>query len=197
MQHRGTITEWNDAKGYGFVTPESGGARVFVHVSSLPRGRSRPRGGEVVVYEVGPGRAGKPQAVGVQYVGPTAPADPGRTASGAAWAAGAAFLAAITALALLGRAPLWSPLPYAVMSLFAFAAYDADKRKAQAGAWRTPEATLHLLEFLGGWPGALIAQRRFRHKTRKTEYQAVFWAIVLAHLGFWGWLLAGHPGLPR
>jgi uncharacterized membrane protein YsdA (DUF1294 family) len=40
---------------------------------------------------------------------------------------------------------------------------------------------LHLLELLGGWPGAFIAQRRLRHKCSKRQYQVVFWAIVLLY----------------
>ena len=43
------------------------------------------------------------------------------------------------------------------------------------------EAQLHLLELLGGWPGALLAQRRLRHKCSKRSYQIVFWLIVLAY----------------
>lgn len=31
---------------------------------------------------------------------------------------------------------------------------------------------------MGGWPGALFAQERFRHKTRKATFQAVFWLTV-------------------
>ena len=49
--------------------------------------------------------------------------------------------------------------------------------------------TLHGLEAAGGWPGALVAQRVFRHKTRKRSFQIIFWLIVLAHLAFWGWRL--------
>ena len=59
--------------------------------------------------------------------------------------------------------------------------YHSDKKKAQADEWRTPEKTLHLLELAGGWPAAFIAQRKFRHKIRKAEYQYVFWLIALAH----------------
>ena len=44
-----------------------------------------------------------------------------------------------------------------------------------------PEASLHLLEMLGGWPGAILAQRRFRHKCAKGAYQFTFWVIVLLH----------------
>ena len=40
-----------------------------------------------------------------------------------------------------------------------------------------------------GWPGALMAQQVFRHKTRKGSYQFVFWLAVLANLGALGWLL--------
>jgi len=40
---------------------------------------------------------------------------------------------------------------------------------------------LHLLELLGGWPGAFLAQRRLRHKCSKRRYQFVFWLIVLAY----------------
>lgn len=67
------------------------------------------------------------------------------------------------------------------ISAFTFLAYRADKQRAEQGAWRVPEATLHLAEFLGGWPGAFLAQRRFRHKISKTSYQCFFWAIVLLH----------------
>ena len=40
---------------------------------------------------------------------------------------------------------------------------------------------MHLLEILGGWPGALLAQRRLRHKCCKGSYQVMFWLIVLAY----------------
>jgi len=63
----------------------------------------------------------------------------------------------------------------------AFAGHWIDKRKAESGEWRTPENTLHLFELLGGWPGAFLAQRLFRHKTEKVSYQVVFWLIVLAY----------------
>jgi len=43
---------------------------------------------------------------------------------------------------------------------------------------RIPEATLHFLELIGGWPGAFVAQRRLRHKCSKRSYQAVFWLVV-------------------
>lgn len=59
--------------------------------------------------------------------------------------------------------------------------YWHDKRRAEAGGWRTPEANLHLAELLGGWPAAFLAQRVFRHKIAKTRYQVAFWAIIAVH----------------
>jgi uncharacterized membrane protein YsdA (DUF1294 family) len=66
------------------------------------------------------------------------------------------------------------------INALAYVAYAADKRRAQEKEWRLPEARLHLLELLGGWPGAFLAQRRLRHKCSKGSYQFVFWLIVIA-----------------
>ncbi len=83
----------------------------------------------------------------------------------------------------------WILTVYAVASVLTFFVYGLDKRAAMRGRWRTPEATLHLLELLGGFPGALLAQRVFRHKRAKVRYLVVFWLIVLLHAGAWaGWL---------
>jgi uncharacterized membrane protein YsdA (DUF1294 family) len=54
---------------------------------------------------------------------------------------------------------------------------------------RIPESRLHLAELLGGWPGAWVAQRLFRHKSAKVRYRVVFWAIVVLHVA--GWLALG------
>lgn len=59
--------------------------------------------------------------------------------------------------------------------------YARDKERAEAGEWRISERALHLAELLGGWPAALLAQRRLRHKCSKGSYQFVFWLIVMAY----------------
>lgn len=77
-----------------------------------------------------------------------------------------------------GRVLVGVPL---ALSLFSFLSYRSDKRRAEAGAWRIPESTLHLVALLGGWPGGFVAQRIFRHKISKASFQFVFWLIVLTH----------------
>jgi uncharacterized membrane protein YsdA (DUF1294 family) len=68
-----------------------------------------------------------------------------------------------------------------VVNALTYWTYARDKQRAQAGEWRVSEARLHLLELLGGWPGALLAQRRLRHKCSKGSFQFVFWLIVLIY----------------
>jgi uncharacterized membrane protein YsdA (DUF1294 family) len=81
---------------------------------------------------------------------------------------------------------------YAVVSAVTFVTYAVDKRQAMRQRRRVPERTLHLLELLGGWPGALAAQIIVRHKRRKTRYVLTFAAIVLIHLIAWTlWFVHG------
>jgi uncharacterized membrane protein YsdA (DUF1294 family) len=96
------------------------------------------------------------------------------------------FLIAVTLLGLpvyaahrLGAAYHWIALYTVMISAATYWIYAVDKRRAEEGLWRVPEANLHLLELLGGWPGAFLAQRRLRHKCSKGSYQFGFWLIVL------------------
>lgn len=78
---------------------------------------------------------------------------------------------------------------YVVASVVTFAAYGFDKRRAARGGRRVPERTLHLLEALGGWPGALVASAVFRHKTQKLGFRVVRVLLSAAHVaGWWIWL---------
>jgi uncharacterized membrane protein YsdA (DUF1294 family) len=78
---------------------------------------------------------------------------------------------------------------YGGTSVLTFAVYAFDKSAAQSGRWRVPERTLHLLAALGGWPGALLAQRVLRHKSRKLSFLAIFWSTVAINCATLFWLL--------
>ncbi len=69
----------------------------------------------------------------------------------------------------------------AVMSLLTFALYAWDKRRSRKGGWRTTGNALHLVAFLGGWPGAYLAQSLLRHKSSKLWFQIPFWLIVAVY----------------
>jgi cold shock CspA family protein len=65
MAFSGKLRTWNDDRGFGFLAPRDGGRELFVHISSFPRDGSRPTVGETLLYELGQGKDGKPQAVKV------------------------------------------------------------------------------------------------------------------------------------
>ena len=79
-------------------------------------------------------------------------------------------------------------------SAIAFVMYGIDKRRAVKMQPRISERTLHLLSILGGWPGAHLAQRLFRHKTLKISFRLVFWITVAFHLAIIAWgIWSGWP----
>ena len=82
-------------------------------------------------------------------------------------------------------------LIYGCMSLVAYAVYALDKSAARRKRRRVPERALHLL---GGWPGALLAQRQLRHKTSKPRFLMVFWLMVLLDITGLFLLLASRNG---
>ena len=212
MEKRGVLKSWNDGKGFGFIQPEGGGEPLFVHISAM-RGDSRPQVGDNVLYVAGRDAQGRPRAQHMRHAGlsldrpairrkPAAARQPAggnppkasRRADAAGIRdlplkllilAGLCLLPAWGSLALLGQGMFWVALAYPLVSLFSFCQYWLDKQHAQKGRWRTSENSLHIAELLGGWPGALVAQQVFRHKTRKASFQLVFWAIVALHQGFW------------
>jgi len=91
------------------------------------------------------------------------------------------FFVLLAAVALFGPVSLLVVALYLVMSLTSFALYGSDKAAAESGTRRTSELTLHAADLFGGWPGGLVAQQAFRHKTRKVSFRLVFWCTVLAN----------------
>lgn len=105
------------------------------------------------------------------------------------------FLLIVGVVTALGRLPPQVLIVYAVMSLATFIAYAYDKSSARNRRWRTQERDLHLMSLFGGWPGALIAQRLFRHKTAKMEFLVTFWLSVVVNCAVLGWfVLKGVAG---
>jgi len=190
MRYQGRITEWRDDQGFGFITPNGGGERIFLHIKSFRPGSRRPTTGQLVNFERSVDDKGRPRANNAQYVTlkKDAPSKPARRLPATPVSVG--FLAAVAALAFLGRLPIAVPLVYAGMSMVAFIAYAIDKSAAQKGHRRTPESTLQLFALLGGWPGALLAQKYLRHKSAKASFQFTFWIIVAINVLAIGWLLS-------
>lgn len=190
MRYQGRITSWKDDKGFGFITPNGGKEQVFVHIRSFSNRRRRPQGNELVAYDLQVDAKGRAQAIGVAFVGePRDPSRPGGRSMGAALFA-LCFLSFLVIAVLAGRLPVVVLGLYFFASAIAFFAYAFDKSAAARGAWRTRESTLHLFALLGGWPGALAAQRLLRHKSAKASFQITFWVTVAVNCAVLGWLLS-------
>lgn len=86
------------------------------------------------------------------------------------------------------RSVIWYLSILVVMGAATFVALWVDKRWAVRGDWRIPERTLHVLELLGGWAGAIAAMTLVRHKNRKASYWLVTALIAAAHLATAAWL---------
>ena len=78
---------------------------------------------------------------------------------------------------------------YFTLSFFTFLLYAIDKRSAIKGRWRVSEKTLQISSLLGGWPGALLAQQAFRHKTQKRSFIFVLWLGVMINTSIFGYFL--------
>ncbi len=102
----------------------------------------------------------------------------------------AVFLAFVAGTAKAGKLPYLVLFVYLGASCLAFLAYAFDKLAAVQRKRRTPESTLHFISLLGGWPGAILAQVAFRHKSRKSSFQVMFWGTVAVNCIACGWLLS-------
>ena len=188
MRYHGKITSWKTDRGFGFIAPDGGGDHVFVHISSFLNRQKRPGKDEMVTYEIGADTRGRARAKKVLYAGEHLPMAASPVYGVGTLILAASFLFFVTAATLAAKLPIAVLGIYLVASVTAFMFYALDKSAAKNDKWRTQESTLHLLELIGGWPGAMIAQRLFRHKSKKQSYQIAFWITVFLNCGILCWL---------
>ena len=189
MRLAGRVTDWDDDRGFGFVAPNGGGDRAFVHINEFQRGSRRPIDGDLISYRAVRDTKGRLQAREIRHAGQRI--QPQRQPSRLPRAAiGAAALLGLIGATALGLVPPVLTGAYFVLSVVSYAMYGLDKAAAKRDARRTPENSLHLADLLGGWPGALIAQQQFRHKTIKQPFQVVFWVTVILNIAGTWWLLS-------
>ena len=79
----------------------------------------------------------------------------------------------------LGYLPPIIFLIFVIASTLTFFIYAKDKQAAQNDEWRTSESTLHICSLLFGWPGAIVAQQKLRHKSKKQSFRSAFMFTVL------------------
>lgn len=62
MRFEGTLSKWNDDRGFGFISPTLGGQEIFVHISAFPKDGIRPTLGENLSFEIETDSNGKKRA---------------------------------------------------------------------------------------------------------------------------------------
>jgi uncharacterized membrane protein YsdA (DUF1294 family) len=73
---------------------------------------------------------------------------------------------------------------YAFINSLTFIVAGMDKLKSKQKKWRIRESRLHLLSFLGGAFGMVMAMISFRHKTHKTKYIVITALATAVHIAF-------------
>ncbi len=218
MRYSGTLTQWNDERGFGWIEADGGGERLFVHISAFeprPPAEQRPQPGLRLEFAVGM-EQGRKRALQVAWrAGGSLPqarpssvrrnnSSAGRLQSSRTapqgWHASSGFsygVLLVWLLMMLAADVIWGVprilwIVYAGLSVLTFMAYWQDKWAAQKGQWRTPEKTLQTMALAGGWPGALLAQQWLRHKSSKTSFQLQFWLMVLINVAAVLWLCSPY-----
>ena len=93
-----------------------------------------------------------------------------------------AFLFIVLAIATVESVSANWLIIYGVASLACFVGYGLDKRAAHRKEWRVSETILLLVGLVGGWPGAIVGQEVFRHKTQKVAFRTLFWMSVAINM---------------
>ncbi len=190
MRSKGKITSWNDGKAYGFISPMLEGKQVFIHITAFSNLVRQPKVGQIVTYDNSTDKQGRPCAANATLTGDRLQQNKNDSNGLLSIGVAVMFLIVVAVSVLEDKLP---PIIFAVyigLSLLTYFVYAADKSAAKTGSWRTQESTLHMFALAGGWPGALIAQQKLRHKSKKEEFRFVFWITVLLNCGAFIWLFS-------
>ena len=202
---QGTLTNWNDDRGFGFIKPDGGGQDIFVNIKAFGRVPERPTNGAKLSFEVELGAEGKKRATRVEYIRSagssgqrTQPANRSRRPASAASNSASWPVLALVSFAIFAVLYAWATfrwgvhyyvlLGYLAISGWTYVMYMHDKTAAELGEWRVSEGGLHLLGLLGGWPGANLAQHFLRHKSKKTSFRVKHWVMVCLNLGVFAFM---------
>jgi uncharacterized membrane protein YsdA (DUF1294 family)/cold shock CspA family protein len=170
----GKIVVWNSSRGFGWL--ECKGERLFVHLREFKGTEIVPAEGVEFPFLVGTDVHGRLCAKGVSA----------SLVNGQVKFTGWLLLAALLFWPIAGMTKLpvaiyWPIMQMIILSAVVFRLYAHDKRQAIHHALRVPQTIMQLGELAGGWPGAFVAQRIFRHKSTNKSYQSIFWGIILIY----------------
>lgn len=199
---QGTVCYWRDDKGFGFVITDNT-ERLFFHIRDFSQAPARrPQHGDKLSFQVRLDQQQRYYAVLLQFEDRPALLEKRADAAGPnftqiqqhAWYFRYLYFALLLLSLLAGSFAFTVPLFYLEASLFTYWLYQIDKKLAASGhSSRLPEESLQMFSLIGGWPGALVAQKRLRHKVHKVPFQREFRFVIYGNSCFLLWLLS-EPG---
>jgi len=210
--YEGIIKSWEVDEGVGLIQPYGGGNDITIHISDLKNSQYKPKRGDTICFKVIADKDGTLKAYDAFIYVPekkqqqpqnkpvikktTKKSKSKENQFGLFCKYVIASLPFIFSVDLIIQKMIILPFfVYAMMSLLTFFVYAIDETKAHKRKWRTPENIFHWLEFLGGWPGALMTQHVIRHKNRERSYQLILWLTVIVHLLVWMDIVFNSSGI--
>ena len=209
IRKKGKIIKWDDERGYGFILPNDSQKNIFVHIKSFSDKSLRPSVGEHVTYTVQQNNDGKDSAIKVsratdnilrnrasgnrkKNINPSykrininniqPDIKYSHSISPIYIIIILSYVVFLIHFSIEGKLPLFVIPIYIIMGIMTYFIYAEDKDMAIKNERRTSELRLLGLSLFGGWLGALIAQQKFRHKTKKTSFQMSFWTTVFFNI---------------
>lgn len=188
MRVQGKITSWDHKKGFGFVkalNDEKSVKDVFIHIKEF---NWKPEVGQIISFTHAKDKQGRVCGKAAMLCGDFLQHE--KPSSSFVLTTLAAFLSltVISLFSIIEISNYWIPVSYLGLSLLTFIVYWIDKSAAENGHWRISENTLHVLSLIGGWPGAMVAQQKLRHKTQKQPFRTIFWLTIFANITGLYWL---------
>ena len=209
LREKGKIIKWNDDKGFGFILPNDSQKNIFVHITSFSDKSVRPTEGQHVTYSRQKKNDGRDSAINVSRATDNIVNNRSRSnrnkkntptynkintdniklenkstqsISPLYIMIILGFVGFLLHFTIEGKLPLMVIVIYIAMGILTYYIYSEDKDSAINNERRTSEKHLLKLSLFGGWIGALIAQQKFRHKTKKTSFQMSFWITVFFNI---------------
>jgi uncharacterized membrane protein YsdA (DUF1294 family)/cold shock CspA family protein len=186
MRKRGKIVQWNNDKGFGFIAPRSGGKQLFFHIKHF-KSSNIPSINQAITYAVTRDMQGRICAINVLKEGEILSESRNKISYSFSSIIVFIFAAFLVFATWSSKLPIGISGYYIIVSLITYIVYAVDKSAAQEERRRISENTLHVLSLIGGWPGALIAQEKLRHKSKKQSFRMIFWFMVCINITIFFW----------
>lgn len=184
-RQEGHLSGWNEARGFGFLKPVGGGPDAFAHVRAFAKDDRHIEEGHLYSYIAETDQTGRVRAADIRPVRPV-PIRPSLLAKlltrSPRLLVIPAFLFIAIAVSMATDVSAGWLLVYGIASIACFIGYALDKRAAENNQWRVSETILLMIGLAGGWPGAILAQEIFRHKTKKLAFRTLFWMSVAINM---------------